>query len=222
MDPALEMIEAVKSGDDARISELLLRDPTLAGARNPQGESAILMALYRGRMDLVKRFLDVGAELNFHEAAALGDLKRVRRFVIADPAIVNSYSADGFPAVGLASFFGHPGVVEFLIARGADVNAVSRNQMSVRPLHGAVAGRHTVVARLLLAHKADANARQQKGYTPLHTSAQHGHLEMVRLLLSHGADAGASNDDGLTALHFAQERGHTDVADLLRRHNARA
>ena len=60
--------------------------------------------------------------------------------------------------------------------------------MRVQPLHGAAAGRHIEVCRLLIASGADVNATQQHDFTPLHAAAQHGDNELVELFLSAGAD----------------------------------
>lgn len=215
------ILEAVKTGDTARVKELLDHDPRLANARNERGDSPVLLAAYYGRKELLKLLLSSGAELNLYEAATVGALDRVRALVAKDSAIVNSYSGDGFPPLSLAAFFGHIEVVEFLLARGAEINAAAKNPMKVMPLHGAVAGRHTAIAEMLLARGADANARQQMGFTPLHEAANSGQEVLAKLLLAHGADVNAKADDGGTPLSLAVAKNHSAVVEILKHHGAK-
>ena len=224
MNATQDMLEAVKAGDVTKVKALVEADPTLVNAKDESGNSAILLAAYYGRKDVVEVLLAHGAELNLFEASAVGDLDRVTSLVAEDPdltaELVNSYAYDGFTPLGLASFFGHSDIVEFLLAQGAEINVASKNKMRVTPLHSAVASRHFGIAESLLAHGADVNAAQQDGYTPLHEAAQNGQMEMAELLLAHGANIDARKDDGQTPLAVAMEHGHMEVADLLRRHGA--
>jgi ankyrin repeat protein len=97
--------------------------------------------------------------LDLYEAAASESMERVEELVRADSSLVNTYSSDGFTALGLSAFFGHQEVVEFLLTAGADPNLAARNPMHVTPLHSAAAhSRPTVafaVARQLLMHGAN-------------------------------------------------------------------
>ena len=82
-----------------------------------------------------------------------------------------AFSADGFTALHFAAFFNRPDVAALLIARGADVDAVTRNPMRVRPLHSAATVRASAVVAALLAHGADPNAPQEQGATVLMSAA---------------------------------------------------
>jgi uncharacterized protein len=216
MDATQEMMAAVKQGDAVKIKTLLDHDPGLVNARTETGESAILLATYYGRKEIVEFLLGRGASLNLFEAAAVGKTGQVREHLNKDPARLNAFSTDGFTPLGLASFFGHKETVAFLLVQGAEVNLPSQNPMHVMPLHSAVAGRHTPIAQMLLEHGADANAKQELGFTPLYAAAQTGQVEMVRLLLAHGADVRLAKDDGQMPYEAALEHGHHDVAEMLR------
>ena len=171
----------------------------------PSPESELLEALYRGDREAVDATLAGRPELTLFEAAALGDLDRLRELVSAEPDSVGRWSPDGFTALHLAAFFGHEAVAEALLRRGADVGAVARNPLRVQPLHSAAAGGHTAAARLLLEHGADPNARQEGGFVPLHAAAQAGNDELYELLVANGADQDAATDDGRTAADFRAE-----------------
>lgn len=220
----MDVIKAIKAGDEARIRELLAESPTSARARDENGVSALLLAKYYGRNDLVELLRPAVADLDVFEAAGLGETAQLTELLDADPELVGRWSPDGFSPLQLACFFGHPDGVDLLLERGADVGAAAKNPTRLQALHSAVAAGETGAARTtvvrmatqLLECGADVNARQEGGFTPLHAAAQSGDAELARLLLDQGADPGAATDDGKSPADFAAERGHADVAVLLR------
>jgi ankyrin repeat protein len=212
--------QAVQSGNAIKVAALLDADASLAKAKNEKGQSAVLMAVYTGRNEIRDLLLARGIALELHEAAAAGQLARVKQIVDQDAALANNVSPDGFPVFALAAVFGHRDVAEYLFAKGADVNAVATNGTGYNALTGAVASGHTAIVSWLLANGADPNYRYGDGYSPLLTAAANGHLGIVSLLLASGADLHAKTNDGKTALSFAQERGHAEVTEFLRSHGA--
>ena len=211
--PTHAIFEAIQQGDAERVRELA----DAAGQRNDEGVSALLFAQYYGRDELVEALRRRRGELDVFEAAALGDVDRLRTLLADDPALVDAYADDGFFPLGLAAFFKRPDAVRLLLDRGADPNQQSRHaQIVVRPIHSAAAdGGSTEIARLLLDAGADVNARQPGGFTPLHAAAQVGNEELVALLLEHGADPDARLDEGRTPADLAREAGHRDVAERI-------
>ena len=212
----LEFFNAIKSGSQRVVEEMLIQQPHLAGARDMGGMSAVLTALYYQEPEIATLLIEYGAPLNLFEASAAGRIDTVGEILDAAPAQVNAWAPDGFQPLGLACFFGHSGLVELLLARGAEVRSSSHNLLNVQPLHSAVAGQHLEIARLLLEAGADANARQGENFTPLHGAAQNGQIEMIQLLLVHGADPRAANDEGKTAFDIAHEAGHPQAAALVK------
>jgi uncharacterized protein len=186
----VDVFSAIEAGDEAALRRVIEEDPSSAAARNAEGLSPTLHALYRGRQELLEVLLGLEPELDVFEAAAVGDDRRVRELVERDPAAVNAWAPDGFTPLQLASFFGHPAIVRFLLERGADVDAVSRNEMRVQPLHAACAGPSALeIARVLLDAGADPNARQQDDFTPLMAAQQRNDTELEAILRERGAVA---------------------------------
>lgn len=210
-----ELIDAVKRGDRARVASLLDGSPALLDAEGAHGVSAVLLAVYHGHPEIAEIFVEHGAQLDMWEASATGKLDRIREWIRKDPRLASSFGPDGHTPLGLACFFGHRDVVQFLLAHGGGLNTPSRNAQKVAPVHAAVARGDAVILRALLERGANVNVRQEGGFTPLHGAAAGGDDEALSLLLEHGADVRAQTVDGRTAADTAKERGHEALAERL-------
>ncbi|HEV8427185.1 MAG TPA: ankyrin repeat domain-containing protein [Pyrinomonadaceae bacterium] len=211
-----EFIEAATSGDVAKVKEMLSVDPLLAQSKDQNGLSVILKAVYYGRRDVVEALLASGVQLNIFEASATGQTDSVRTLLEADPALVNSYSPDGFAPLSLAVFFGHPETVDVLLAAGAEVNAASRETMKLTPLASAMATAQNEIARTLIDRGANVNAKGENDVTPLHTAAARGNIDAAILLLDHGADIDATTKDGKKPITYAEERNQPEMVEFLK------
>jgi uncharacterized protein len=216
MDKAKELFTGIRAGDAAVVRSLLDADPALAHAKNEQGQSPVLAAVYNGRAEIRDLLIARGPVLEFHEAAAAGQLDRVKQLVERNSALASGYSPDGFPVFALAAAFGQLPVARYLFEKGGQVNAAATNGTGYNALTGAVTGGHAEIVAWLLENGADPNYRYGPGYTPLLAAAANGRLEIVKLLLLHGADVHAKTNDGKSALTIANERKHAEIAEFLR------
>jgi ankyrin repeat protein len=216
MDSVVELFEAIRTGDAEKVRSLCAANAALVNARNARGQSAVLMACYTGRKEIRDALVENGATLELHEAAAAGDLARVKETVGANPELAKNYSPDGFPVLALAAAFGHEEVAQYLHSKGAGINAIATNGTGYSALTGAVANGNASLVKWLAQNGADVNYRYAKGHSPLLEAAANGRLDMVKILVAHGADPHARTDDGKNALAFAQERGRREVAEYLR------
>jgi ankyrin repeat protein len=210
-----EIFDAIEAGDLDLVRALVATDPSAAVARDEGGLSAVMQARYHGHSEIVDLILTLDPELNVFEAAAVGDAERVRILVGEDADLARSWSADGFTPLHFACFFGHPDIAEFLLDRGAEVDAVARNDLGVTPLQSAAAGGHTRAAELLLHAGADVHPAHPLGFTPLHSAAANGDSATAELLLDHGADPARAKHDGKTPVDLAAENGHEEIVALL-------
>jgi uncharacterized protein len=211
------LFSAIRACDSAAVADLLSAKPDLLGARDQQGLSPLMVALYHNQHAIADFLLSQLAadNLTIHEAAATDNVARIERLLAENPADVNAWSPDGFQPLGLAAFFGHLEAAQLLLARGGEVNTPARHPFGVTALHAAMASSHPEFARVLIAAGAEVNARQSGGSTPLHEAAFCGYLELAAFLVEHGADVAAVDDQGRTAAHKAREQGHTAVAEFL-------
>jgi uncharacterized protein (TIGR02145 family) len=132
-----------------------------------------------------------------HDAAAAGDVNKVRALLEADPTALDSEVDRGYTALQMACSGGPPtwtkqvAVANFLIDKGANVNA--RSHSGYTALHRASSGprQDLNLVRRLLEEGADVSAQGPNGRTPLSSAAQSGNVAVAKLLIAHGADVNA-------------------------------
>lgn len=199
-----ELFGAISRGEGDSVEALLGADPGLTGISH-DGISVLRAAVYAGHGELVDTLVAHGAAADAFDAAALGDVERLRDLLDDDAGAATAVAGDGFSALHLAAWFGQVGAAELLLARGADVEAVADNGTGLRPLHSAAAGGHTVIVHLLLDRGADIEAAQAGGVRPIHSAAHRDDVAMVRVLIERGADPAVATDDGRTPAALASD-----------------
>jgi hypothetical protein len=182
-----EFFEAVRSGDAARVSELLKRGAN-PNVQDKKGWTPLHWAAGRGYAEIVRLLLEYGADANARDKDARTPLH-------------------------FASGFGRADVVLLLLEHGADVNA--KNKDGRTPLHIAASWGYADVARLLLGYGADVNAKDKDGTTPLHFASIFGHADTARVLLEYGADPSIKDNRGKSPLDVAWEWRRWEVARII-------
>lgn len=216
MDTFDPILDAVRRGDVGAVDQLLGTDPSLLGTRDRDGLSLVTVAQYHRHDAVVARLTRDARSLDIWEAAMVGDGAQLARILDADPALLESWSPDGYQPLTLAAYFGRLDAVRYLLGRGAPLTEASRNEMAAQPLNSAASGGHAEVCRVLLERGAEVNATSHGGFVALHSAAHNGDAALVSLLLEAGADPAAATDAGQTAEALATKAGHTAVAELLR------
>jgi ankyrin repeat protein len=190
-----EVFDAIAAGDVDRVRALAKH----GAERDAQGVSAVRMARYHRRDDMVEALMPPPEALDVWDTAALGQTERLRALLDEDPPRVEAVSPDGFRPLGLAAFFGHEAGVRLLLERGADVRARGEGAIRTTALEAATAADEAAIARLLLDAGADPASAQPDGFTPLHAAAANRNRELYDLLLERGADPAAVAGDGTSA-----------------------
>ncbi len=118
----------------------------------------------------------------------------MRELVDRDPSLVNAFGDDGFHPLGLACFFGHVEAARLLLERGAEVDALSRNErIQTAAIHAAAASERTdesvryELVKLVLDHGADPDLPQGGGFRAIDAARQNGDKQVEELLLGRGA-----------------------------------
>ncbi len=176
-----------------------------------QAVSDLMQAQYRLDPAEVERLLAAGHEPNAHEAAAIGDVERLRALLDSAPSLVGAWSPDGAQPLHFAAFFGRVDACRLLVERGADVRAHARGFNGVAPINAAAANDPkpndvcTEIVGLLLDAGADVHAAQGGGATALHSAAFCRNRDLADALVAHGADPDAAKADGRTPRSMAPE-----------------
>lgn len=215
----LGLEEAVVTGDLA-LAEQLLSGGADVEMPDADGQTLLTWAAFHGQADAV----------------------RLLTWLDADPKARDRYGNDALMG---AAATGNVALAEFLIERGADVNAVGSSwktalayaaeagqtdtmrwflgrfglgaDLGASALTAAAAGNQLEAVRLLLnaGVEADAHTPDLYGRRALMWAAWKGNVPMVRLLLERGADVNATESPGRSALSFAAGAGRKRVIPLL-------
>lgn len=157
-------------------------------------------------------------------AAKGGSLNYVKKFIEADPKLVNMRSALKDTPLHWATSCGCTEIVKYLVEKGADVNAT--NLTGKTPLHLAAMRSNKEYIKLFIAAKADVNIKaddptdDSSGETCLHMAVARSKPEIVELLLEAKADVKLTTKAGVSALDLAKKRDRTDLIKLLQKYGA--
>ena len=164
----------LKSSDE--IKELLKKGADV-NASNKYGDTALMMAVYNGHLEVVKYLAECGVD-------------------------VNASDKHGRTALMNASENGHLEVVKYLVERGAQLDIQDKNGWTA--LIGAARGGYLEVVKYLVQNGADVNAQNKYGRTALMIVAYNGEIDVVKYLAENGANLRVIDKDGWTALDMAK------------------
>ncbi|MHA1124304.1 MAG: ankyrin repeat domain-containing protein [Candidatus Heimdallarchaeota archaeon] len=158
-------------------------------------DAKLFQAVYDGELEVIKKVLESGANINAVEGRGLSVLRwAVRR--------------------------NHLEIVEFLLVNGAEINAVSNYGWTA--LMEACMNGFTPIVKLLIEKGADVNIKTAVNGTALYFAANDGYVDVVKLLLEHNADptveveiSDMHDDYTQSAIQAAYENGHDEVVKLL-------
>ena len=153
------LLQAVRL-DMPELIEYLVQRRARLNSRNRNGETALSIAAFSGKMPYVQRLVEAGAEVNFY----------------------------GWPPLAYAAFNGHRDIVEYLLKRGAEIDAKTANGSTA--LFWAARNGHTEVVKLLLSNQADPSIANEHDETPVDAAMKGGSREIEGLLRSAGGRSG--------------------------------
>ena len=163
------------------------------------------------------------ADRELFKASARGDVSEVRRLLAAG-AQPDGYKDRGdSTALHQAATHGHTGVVQELLAHGADIHAV--NKAWNTPLYHPARRGFEEIVHLLLQRGAKLEGPTKRIDTALHAACDGGHLTIVKLMVEeYGGErllAVRTYINYQTPLEKANANGHTAVVEYLRQVEAR-
>jgi ankyrin repeat protein/uncharacterized protein YecT (DUF1311 family) len=149
-----------------------------------------------------------------------GSIARLQQYLATPGVDVNARPGTDEALLDYAAEQNQAAIAQFLIAHGANVNAVQHEgpNAGYSALHRAAIVDAAEVASVLLANGAVVNIHGPLGVTPLILAASHGSLRTVKVLLEHGADVLTADGHGETALSVAKAHDHPDIVEQLLLH----
>lgn len=146
-------------GDVPELVDYLLQRRARINVRNRNGETALSIAAYVGKLAYVKRLVELGAEVNFY----------------------------GWPPLSYAAYNGHLEIVDYLLKRGAEIDARTENGSTA--LFFAARFGHLKVIELLLRNKADPTVVNENGDTAVDWALRSKNTDIADLLRAAGGRA---------------------------------
>jgi Ankyrin repeats (3 copies)/Ankyrin repeats (many copies) len=145
-----EIQQAIMFDDLAKVKALLKDHPDWVNHKEDDGTTALYLAILYDHKEIIELLLTNNAEVSIHDAAAIGNLEKVKALLKANPDLVNSKDNGGMMPLHWAAMCGHKDVAELLLANKADVNATDNAGQT--PLRLAEETKYQDVAELLRQH----------------------------------------------------------------------
>ena len=219
-----DLFNAAWRGDIRQLDVILHRSILDVNTPNEDGLTPIFLAAEAERVDVIRYFHSLQAELNVQSALGRTPLMHAVRSgkhlsaqtlleLGADVSI--TCPSDGCTALVYAVARSDAEMVQLLLKHGACASVVTRSGET--PLTMAVANDCFDVARALVFRltRHDVNFRLRDGTTPLMLASRSRCERVAFLLLNFGACVNARRDDGDSALLIACAHGSYDVMALL-------
>jgi uncharacterized protein len=212
-------------------------------ATDPDGTTALILAIMNAHYDTANAILEAGADPNIADKAGMAAL-----YAAVDMSSLGEVY--GMPPRRVQDALKPTDLISRLIAKGAVLDArltsatLQRNHTpgepqlgaGTTPLMRAARNGDFAAMRLLLAAGADPTLKQPRGTTALMMASGLGRglgvfakdygteadlRHAVELLVERGVDVNASTDDGITAIHLAAQAGLDSVVTVLAKNGAR-
>lgn len=172
-----------------KCAQVLLRHGATVDPRDDDNGSALTWACANGECAMAKILLDARADINFQQD-----------WCKETPLILASRSTDNWT-----------GMVELLVANGANVNLATRTGYTA--LCTASSRHQHKVAKVLIDGRADLEARTTLGHTALDIACERGSIQTVNVLIAAGANVNTRCKLGKSALFRASKES---VVEALR------
>ena len=170
-------------------------------------------AVSRGNRYFLQKLIKARAGLGdaLHEAVE-GGYEGIANDLLEAGAEAETEDESGRTPLHLAALKGQTEMVQLLMLKGADKDALTADTRKFPPLFLAIESNNVATARALLDGGVDVRASHGtcKG-TPVHYAALRGDVEMLRAMLDYGPEVNAVDALGYTALHVAANSAAIDV-----------
>jgi ankyrin repeat protein len=224
------LFRAINASNVAQIQEIL-RSGVDIEARSPNGDTPLIRAYRRKRVEVLGILLNAGADPDaklersddsdylLHYMVEHRDLESAE-LLCASGADINIKDSKGQTPLYKATELDSVAMVRLLAHQGANLDCYTDLEEKSTVLHVACKLGHVAVAHSLIVMGANIEARAADQSTPLLLAARNGCVEIVAHLIEAGAKVEAADMGKRRAIHVAAESNHAEVADLLLNNHA--
>ncbi|XP_071478636.1 uncharacterized protein [Diadema antillarum] len=216
------LFDAVRSGNQDVVRDMLAADPTLVKAKR-HGAGAIHYAASRSEVAL-KMLIEAGADTNMKDKkgsaplhyATEADESECIRLLLDNQAEVNATNHRKVTSLHVTATNGYDEVARILLQAGADVNAQENQKLT--SFHLAAVKGFVECARVYIEFGCDINVQDKHGDTPAHDAIRTDSAVFDIILKEEKFDPSIENKKGFNLIHYAALRGKAaPLAKLLDR-----
>lgn len=219
------IMSAAKTGDLARVQQLLKRNPALVNTTYGQYNwTPLHKAAKKGHLAVVKFLIEKGAKLEVRDTYGrtpllLASKIDTAKLLVGSGADFKAISNSGFSVLHKAAYNGNIELAKLWIKKGVDIEQQYKNGGTA--LLCAARRVKKQMVELLLKEGASINSRDSNGETALHkaaagcdmAAARAGGIEnsgeVLEFLLKKGMEVDARDNAGETPLHKTAQRGNS-------------
>jgi ankyrin repeat protein len=158
--------------------ELLISKGVNVNAQNEHGKTALMLAAFSGKLNVIKELRANGARLDLQDQIGSAALH---------------YAVDG----------GNLDAIQWLLQDGCEVNCTDNKSNWTPLLRAASINSSRDVAELLVKYGADVNRLDKDNKSALIIAVINGNQPFVQTLVEHGADLNITNEFGKTPYEMA-------------------
>lgn len=194
---------------------------------NESGETILTLLTKKGKIELIERLIELGADINFaskskstalHVSVRVGneDLVALILNKNGNPNLLNEknqlpiHLACGKPKVSLS-------IIKLLLKKSHRNSRLAYDSLGYIPIHYAIKAVNIDACKELLNELTQEQLVYEtsvKKDTALHLSCRTKSINLIQLLLEKGAQVNAKNIDNQTPLHLSCWEGDANAVDL--------
>ncbi|XP_067667463.1 ankyrin repeat domain-containing protein 50-like [Haliotis asinina] len=210
---------ACYGGQIAIVKRVLSLDIVDINSRGHYGRTCVMVAAYRGKMDLLKYLVKQGGDMSLldktcdsilHIACRGGHVEMVKYIISQDIVDINSKGRDGRTVGMVAAQFGYRNIFDLCACAGC--NLLAADAVGNNILHVAILGGQRGMVKHVLAERlVNINSRGMNAKTPIMVAAIEGQREVFDLVMSKGGDASLVDKNGDSILHWVCRGGQVEM-----------